>query len=127
MGERFALPRPPENLTNNTDPMDWHARGSRYILRLSLNLGRAGEGHPIGLLATLNLGRAMIDLQQHGMPASTKALLNGVLRQEMTPEHCAQTLGVLAEAAPDNKRRTKVQRLSVTLAQASSLLTFGRS
>lgn len=110
---------------DNADPFVWHARGSRQILRLSLHLGRLGEGHPGGLLATLNLGRAMIDLQRQGMPESAKTLMNSVLRHEVTPEHGAHALKLIAEEDPDDNRRPKVQRLSVAMEQASSLLTFG--
>ena len=79
------------------DPQVWHARGSRQILRLSLHLGRAGGKHPEGMVATLNLGRAMIDLHQLGMPSPVGTILSDVLRQETGPWQGAEGLRSLAE------------------------------
>lgn len=114
-------------LEAEADPQVWHARGSRQILRLSLHIGRAGGEHPTGMLATLNLGRAMIDLHQLGMPTPVGALVNGVLRQEVTPQQGVQGLRSLAEGDQDEQRKPRIQRLADTLEQAGGLLTFGLS
>jgi len=115
-------------LDENADPTVWHARGSRQILRLSLHLGRAqseGQRPPKGLLATLNLGQALIDFQRQGMPDPVKAAVNSVLLREVTPLHGSRTIRDLMETDLDVQRRPLAQRVATMLEQASDLLTFG--
>jgi uncharacterized membrane protein YccC len=104
----------------------WRARSSRQILRLALHLGRAkdlGRRWPRGLLATLNLGQAMIELQDLGMPETVKDLLTATLRQEMLPQSAVQSLSALAEGEAPGLR-SLLLRLGQTLEQAQELLTF---
>lgn len=112
----------------DADPVDWHARGSRQIMRLTLHLGRAeglGRRWPEGLLATLNVGQAMIDLQRHGMPEAARGLLAAMLRQQMPPQQAAQALFELAESADNALRRRAIRALAGMLSTAADLLTFG--
>ncbi|MES2533560.1 MAG: FUSC family protein [Pseudomonadota bacterium] len=67
-----AIRRDLQRLLYDTRPTaDWHARSSRRILRLMLDLQRAGRHGeaPAGLLAAANLGHAVVALQ--GMAASS--------------------------------------------------------
>ncbi len=110
------------------DPADWRARGSRQILRLTLHLGRAkvlGERWPTGLLAVLNAGQAMIDLQQLGMPEAVKVLLVALLQQKMSPRQTAKALHALADTTDDDNLGRMISRLANTLLLAADLLTFG--
>jgi len=112
----------------NVDAVDWQARGSRQIMRLTLHLGRAeglGKRWPEGLLATLNVGQAMIDLQRLGMPEAARALLTAMLRQQMPPQQAAQALFTLAEAADDDMHRKAIRALATMLSLAADLLIFG--
>ncbi|NMG75552.1 FUSC family protein [Aromatoleum diolicum] len=112
----------------NTNPVDWHARGARQILRLTLHLGRAeglGERWPEGLLATLNVGQSLIDMQRLGMPDAVKALLVGILKQQMLPQQTAQALLALADAADDDTHKLAIRSLAGMLVRAADLLNFG--
>nr|WP_320133987.1 FUSC family protein [uncultured Holophaga sp.] len=106
------------------DPMEWHARASRQILRLCLHLGRVGGEHPEGLLATLNLGRAVIDLHDLGMPAGARALLVDVLSGDKAFQEGVDTLGILAEAEADPILQASILRAAHTLDQGRGLLAF---
>ncbi len=71
-----AIRRDLQRLLDDSRPTgDWHARSSRRILRLMLDLQRAGrQGEaPAGLLAAANLGHAIVALQAMaaGLPAGT--------------------------------------------------------
>lgn len=111
-----------------SDAVDWHARGARQILRLTLHLGRArelGARWPAGLLAALNLGQAMIDLQQQGMPEVVKVLLAALLQQRMSPRETALALQAVADAETHAGRRQAIAGLAATLFLAADLLSFG--
>lgn len=110
------------------DVADWHAQGARQILRLTLHLGRAadlGDRWPTGLLATLNLGQAVLDLREAGMPDAVKVLLTAMLQQKMPPTETAQALRALAAATAEEPLKSALTRLADTLARAADLLTFG--
>lgn len=110
------------------DAADWHARGGRQILRLTLHLGRApelGERWPGGLLAVLNLGQAMIDAQEAGMPQEVRRLLTALVRNESSAVEVARSLQVMAEASTDAALRRALARLAHTLPSAAPLLSFG--
>ncbi|WP_332670890.1 FUSC family protein [Aromatoleum sp.] len=110
------------------DRLAWHARASRAILRLTLHLGRAktlGERWPAGLVATLNLGHALIDLRKHGMPESVRTLLASMLQQKRTPRQTVTALDTLAGGIDDAGTRRQLGRLSLALDRAADLLTFG--
>lgn len=110
------------------DRLAWHARTSRAILRLTLHLGRAktlGERWPGGLVATLNLGHALIDLRKRGMPENVRTLLASMLQQKRTPRQTVTALDALAGAIDDTGTQRQLARLSLTLDRAADLLTFG--
>lgn len=110
------------------DAADWHARSARQILRLTLHLGRAeglGRRGPKKPLAALNLGQAMIDLQQLGMPEVVKVLLGALLQQKMPPQETALALHALADVADDERRAQALRTLAGTLELATEMLTFG--
>lgn len=112
----------------DTGPALWRAQGTRQILRLSLHLGRArklGRRWPRGLLATLNLGQAMIDLREAGMPEAVRVLLAAALRQRMRPGSAAEALRALAEAQAGTEPRRLLLGLADALAQSADLLAFG--
>ena len=105
----------------------WRTRSARHILRLALHLGRAkdlGRQWPQGLLATLNLGQAMIDLQEAGLPPEARAALAAALRQETRPQTAAATLLGLAEQSEAGSLQDLLRRVAITLEQAQDLLTF---
>lgn len=111
-----------------SDAVDWHARGARQILRLTLHLGRArelGARWPAGLLAALNLGQAMIDLRQQGLPEVVKVLLAALLQQRMPPRETALALQAVADAETHAGRRQAIAGLAATLLLAADLLSFG--
>jgi uncharacterized membrane protein YccC len=102
----------------------WRARSSRQILRLALHLGRARglvRRRPQSLLATLNLGHALSDLQEGGMPEAVKVLLAATLRREMTSRAAAQGLVLLADAPGAEGTRRLVRRVAMTLEQVGDL------
>jgi uncharacterized membrane protein YccC len=106
------------------DKHRWRARSSRQILRLALHLGRARDlvrRRPRSLLAALNLGHALIDLKEEGMPEAVKVLLAATLRREMTPGAAARTLVLLADAPGAAGTRHLVHNLARTLEQAGDL------
>jgi uncharacterized membrane protein YccC len=110
------------------DGVDWHARGGRQILRLTLHLGRAeglAERWPEGLLATLNFGQALIDLQKLGMPATVKVQLAALLQRRVPSQQVAQTLLALAEAMDDLAQREAIGALARLAVPAADLLGFG--
>jgi len=113
---------------DNPDLDLWRSRSARQILRLALHLGRAkdlGRRWPRGLLAALNLGHALIDLQAQGLPEPARALLAATLRGALPPGEAAQGLRGLP-AARDGQAALLL-RLAETLDQAGDLLTFGPS
>jgi len=102
----------------------WRARSSRRILRLALHLGRARglvRRRPHSLLATLNLGHALSELREEGMPEAVKVLLAATLRREMAPDAAAQSLVLLADAPGAEGTRHLVRRVAMTLEQAGDL------
>ncbi len=109
------------------DPVAWRARSSRQILRLALHLGRAkdlGKHWPKGLLASINLGQAMIDLQGVGIPEPVKVLLTATLQQRISPTQASDALRALALSEADDQTKELTLRLSETLGQATGLLRF---
>ena len=110
------------------DPTLWRARSSRQILRLALHLGRAKDlarRWPQGLLAVLNVGQAMLELAQAGMPEQARTILAATLRQETAPRAAAAALTDLAEGdGLGASLRPLLHRLSVTLVQAEDLLRY---
>ena len=76
-------------------------------------------------MAVLNLGQAMIDLQELGMPPAVQALAAAALRRELPPRAAADALRVLAQGDPDEPARRMVLRLADTLGQSVELLGFG--
>lgn len=103
------------------------ARLSRQILRLTLHLGRApdlAERWPAGLLAALNLGHAIVDLQQQGMPESVRSLLRECLRQERAPAATAQALSSLAEGCGDGRLQRALAGVAANLLNAAEVLGF---
>lgn len=110
------------------DGVDWHARGGRQILRLTLHLGRAeglAERWPEGLLVTLNFGQALIDLQKLGMPAAVKIQLAALLQRLVPPQQVVQALVALAEAAENIAQRDAIGALARLAVPAADLLGFG--
>lgn len=110
------------------DPVDWHARGSRQILRLTLHLGRSeglGERWPEELLAALNLGQAMIDLQELGMPDAARELVLAFLQRRRPPREIADALHALADAAADDAPGRAIRTLATLIVPAAGLVTFG--
>jgi len=110
------------------DPSQWRALASRQILRLSLHLGRApslGRRWPRGLLATLNLGEAMLDLRLLGTPLAVQTLLAATLQQRLAPRPTAEALESLATLENRADVRQALQRVANTLNQAADLLTLG--
>ncbi|HEX3158059.1 MAG TPA: FUSC family protein, partial [Gemmatimonadaceae bacterium] len=90
------------------DPVAWHARVGRQLLRLTLHLGRAktlGERLPRGMLAALNLGHAVGDLhelQSAGIggasAAWTRARAQRLIREDIgEPRKTAAALRALAD------------------------------
>ena len=109
----------------NPDLEQWRSRSSRQILRLALHLGRArdlGRRWPRGLLAALNLGHALIDLQAQGVPEPAQAMLAATFRGGLAPREAAQGLRDLAGAGA--RTGPWLRRLAETLDQAHDLLTF---
>lgn len=111
------------------DPARWRARSSRQILRLALHLGRAkdlGRRQPQGLLAALNLGQAVIDLQAQGMPEAVRSLLVATLERRMPPRAAAQALMALVtpETGTGSGSGPVIQNLARTLDQAAELLAL---
>lgn len=105
----------------------WQARSARQILRLTLHLSRArvvSERWPSGLLAVLNLGQTMLDLQQQGMPEAVRILLNAMLQQQMSPRQTADALQALAVAERDETLSRLIGQLADTLNRSTGLLTF---
>ncbi|MFB0975700.1 MAG: hypothetical protein QMB71_06295 [Tolumonas sp.] len=105
----------------------WRARSARQILRLTLHLSRArvvSERWPSGLLAALNLGQTMLDLQQQGMPEAVRILLNAMLQQQMSPRQTADALQALAVAERDETLSRLIGQLADTLNRSTGLLTF---
>ena len=106
----------------------WQARSSRQILRLSLHLGRApglGKHWPKGLLAAINLGQAILDLRQSGLPESVRALLSATLQRQLSPGSAAESLLALAQRESDGCTKAGLLNLAWTLEQSSDLLRFG--
>jgi len=106
------------------DKNAWRARNARQILRLALHLGRARglvRRRPQSLLATLNLGHALMDLREGGMPEAVKVLLAATLRRELAPRDAARSLALLAEALDATGTRHLVLRVARTLEQAGAL------
>jgi uncharacterized membrane protein YccC len=105
----------------------WRIRGSRQILRLALHLGRAkevGRRKPLGLLAALNLGQAMTDLQERGMPGAVAVPLAATLDGQMHPAAAARTLLTLAGTEDPDGLGRLIQRLAEALDQAQDLLAL---
>jgi len=105
----------------------WRIRGSRQILRLALHLGRAkdlGRRKPLGLLAALNLGQAMTDLQERGMPEAVAVLLTATLKGQMQPSAAAQALLALAGAEDPEGAGCLIRQLAEALDRAQDLLTL---
>ena len=106
---------------------EWRARSTRQILRLTLHLSRArvvSARWPSGLLAALNLGQTMLDLQQQGMPDAVRVLLNAMLQQQMSPLQTADALQALASAERDETLSRLLSQLADTLIRSAGLLTF---
>lgn len=112
----------------SSDPSRWRALASRQILRLSLHLGRApslGRRWPKGLLATLNLGEAMLDLRSLGIPLAVETLLAATLQQRLAPRPTAEALEALATLEHRADVRQALLRVAQALNQAAGLLTLG--
>ena len=110
-----------------SDKDRWRARSSRQVLRLALHLGRAAgpaRRRAGSLLATLNFGHALIDLQEEGMPEAVKDLLAATLRCETAPSAAARALALLADAPGSARTGPLVRRVARTLEQAGELLAF---
>ena len=112
---------------------DWHARGSRQILRLSLHLGRSKElteRWPKGMLAVLSLGHAIEQL--HELPPSVaepgKAEAFRALQHlAADPLGTAGTLRGLAGTRAGEPLRRVFLDLAQGLEASADLLTFGQS
>ena len=110
------------------DPSQWRALASRQILRLSLHLGRApslGRRWPNGLLATLNLGEAMLDLRSLGIPSAVETLLTAALQQRLAPRPTAEALKALASQEDRADICQTLLRVAEALNQAADLLMLG--
>ena len=106
---------------------EWRARSARQILRLTLHLSRARivtARWPSGLLAALNLGQTMLDLQQQGMPDAVRILLSAMLQQQMSPLQTADALQALASAERDETLSRLLSQLADTLIRSAGLLMF---
>lgn len=113
---------------DRSDAAAWQARSTRQILRLTLHLGRAeeiGERWPEQLLATLNLGQAMLDLQELGMPGSVRRQLVAWLQQQMPTAETAQALLTLANAC-DSAQADAIRVLVKLMMPSADLLEFSR-
>jgi uncharacterized membrane protein YccC len=102
----------------------WRARSSRQILRLALHLGRArglARRRPQSLLATLNLGYALLDLEEEGMPEEVRKILLATLRRELAPRSAARTLVLLADAPGAAGTKHLIGRVARTLEQVGNL------
>jgi len=112
---------------------DWHLRGSRQILRLSLHLGRSkelGERWPMGMLAVLSLGHAIEQL--HELPASvaepgkTEAF-RALQHLAADPLGAAGVLRGLAGTQAGEPLRRVFLDLAQGLEASADLLTFGQT
>lgn len=114
--------------TADGDSTAWHAQGARQILRLTLHLGRAGElgdRWPEQLLAVLNLGEAILDLQRPGIDSAVKLQLIAWLQQQTTPEETAQALHTLANTA-DTVQANAIKTLASLVISSADVLEFSR-
>jgi hypothetical protein len=112
---------------------DWHARGSRQILRLSLHLGRSKElteRWPKGMLAVLSLGHAIEQLHELppsvAEPGKTEAF-RALQHLAADPLGAAGTLRGLAETRAGEPLRGVFLDLARGLEGSADLLTFGQS
>ncbi len=117
---------------------DWQAQTTRQILRLTLHLGRAeemGARLPSGMLAVLNLGYAIGDLQdvvRHAPAGSAtrhaaQQALDLLARGIEIPELSAARLRALAIEVEDAALTDILAAIARTLVEGSALLTFGAS
>ncbi|WP_085315326.1 FUSC family protein [Derxia lacustris] len=112
-----ARPRP-------ADASDWHARTARQVLRLAHHLGRAAQrpvrGRP--LLATLNLGHAIVALRELAADAGMDPLARQQAERAFTElrQLGANPAGVAAQlhALADSHRLTAATPLLLDAAQA---------
>jgi len=114
---------------------DWQARTARQILRLTLHLGRAeelGARLPSGMLAALNLGHAIGDLQHsaHGRPGASRRAARQALalvaRGLVLPEANAERLQTLAAAVADPELAATLRDAGAALKDGAALLNYGR-
>ena len=110
-----------------TDP--WRRRASGAILRLTLDLGRAGTlaapHAPGDILAVLSLGHAIEDLHAAADPAAVAALtrLRGFAAD---PAATARALMTLAEAVAPGPVREAITDAAGALEAGAPLLCFGQ-
>jgi hypothetical protein len=124
---RRDLQRIAESATGG-DGVDWHARGARQILRLTLHLGRSegvGDRWPEDLLAALKVGQAMIDLQVPGLPGAAREVVLAFLQRRRRPREMADALLALADAAGDAAQGRAIRTLATLIGPAAELVTFG--
>ena len=121
------LARPVEN---------WHPRAARQILRLVLHLrraGTAGSGAPRGLLAALNLGHAISELQGIAGRADADPDAHGLQALQTLrgfadrPVEVADALMVAAETAGDAATSLAMRDAAMALRDAADLFLFPES
>ncbi len=121
-----------------TAPTRWHPRTARQILRLTLNLSRAGTLQtqaPDGILAALSFGHAIGDLQAASVDpgreetgrASARAALARLRDFAADPSGVSLALQAEARAVADPATRAAIEDAAGALAAGAALFTFGQA
>lgn len=122
--------------TSKLDAVGWRRRALRQILRLMLHLGRASnlrETVPQGMLAALNLGNAIVDIQSLSgrirLSTSTGQTLEealGLLADfALDPRSIASKLIILADRLDDTTAACALQDAAHALQQGADLIQMG--